>query len=734
MGQRAAALIIGIAISAGAVSCRDVFTRALGAGFVRTDLVLAWLLRPDGPSVTFTSPANGATAVALNQSVIVCFSEPVSLPEGADPFRVELIDESGAPLEDMVPTASELAGTGPGADTSDTIQVLPPEYGYEQNRRYRVVMAADIYTAQGEPVDPGNHFPLEFTTGDDGDDEPPRVTATVPLDYQSTGHERPVITAQFDDDVVPATGTLSIYRYDHAKQEAAADPEQIEYSVGFAGSTNSIAFTLRGDLEEYRIYQAVVSGVRDTSGNLMAANGAGDGEAGDCYNWRFFTGPVVVAVEPASNHKYGFGTFGNTGEYINGVVAGHELLDRTAAIIHGRVGEGGRLSTFFDATNGGGFPDDVSAIRILHNGRNLAGDLGLTPVCKTITGPNMAPPPGGVFYVDPRWGRFLLPRPAYWSRMESYENMTTGAECRMETAQRVENNMPYMRYTLDERIGNYQWGEEHVVTWLSKDEYGFGSVGGLPAGGKFGNCFTMFWESDSTEVLFARSNNIKSRNTLQPFGDQNITDYKQGTITFWGSLDTCVETHTSFGHESSGEALTELRIAIAPGLTIFIRKEQKSKVHAGQYQIRLNNTQSGCIDGMMMHFYITWIPDRTGSCILLNMQVTDAMNPENYIHIERSIESIDNITFKPYIEIFGSTSADCRSIDWFARSLARAWCRMDNLKWYTHNVGDDHSWEYNNGNGREEALHPIYGFEMEFVPILDNNSGVGYYFIPYIIH
>ena len=67
---------------------------------------------------------------------------------------------------------------------------------------------------------------------------------------------------------------------------------------------------------------------------------------------------------------------------------------------------------------------------MLHNGRNLAGDLGLTPVCKTITGPNMAPPPEGVFYVDPRWGRFLLPRPAYWSKMESDENVTTGAECR----------------------------------------------------------------------------------------------------------------------------------------------------------------------------------------------------------------------------------------------------------------------------------------------------------------
>ena len=57
MGRRAAAFIIAIALSAAAVSCRDVFTGALGAAYVRSDLVMAWLLRPEGPAVTFTSPA-----------------------------------------------------------------------------------------------------------------------------------------------------------------------------------------------------------------------------------------------------------------------------------------------------------------------------------------------------------------------------------------------------------------------------------------------------------------------------------------------------------------------------------------------------------------------------------------------------------------------------------------------------------------------------------------------------
>ncbi|MDM7926147.1 MAG: Ig-like domain-containing protein, partial [bacterium] len=404
----------------------------------------------------------------------------------ADPFRVEMLGDDGETVEEAVPTAIVLAGAGSGTEASDTIQVLPPEYRYEQNRRYRVIMAEDIFTAHGDMVDPRGRFPLEFTTGDDGDEEPPRVASTAPLDYQSAGHERPVITVQFDDDVVPATGKLSIYRYDHAEQQAAAEPEQIEYKAAYAGNPGSVAFMIQDNLDKYRIYQAVVSGVRDTSGNLMEGNGTENGAAPDRYAWRFFTGPVVVAVEPASNHRYGFGTFGNPGEQINGEVAGYELLDRNAAIIHGRVGEGGPPSTFFDTTNGSGFPDDVSAIRILHDGRNLAGGLGLTPVCRTITGPNMAPPPKGVFYVDPRWGRFMLPRPAYWSKMESYENATTGAECRGQVE-------PEFRQEFRDARGNYRWNDD-TLEWLSEDEYGFGSVGGLPAGGKFGNCFTMFWD------------------------------------------------------------------------------------------------------------------------------------------------------------------------------------------------------------------------------------------------
>ena len=728
--RRAAALIIVVALSAGAASCREVFTTALNAVYVRTDLVLAWLLRPPGPAVTFTSPADGSLGVALNQSVIVCFNEKVVLPEGDSPFLVQRI--VGAEAVEDVPVTCELAVTAPGIASSDTIQVIPPEGGYVPEQSFRVSLVHDIYTADGEIVDPGGFFPLDFSTGKDSDTVPPRVISTVPLDYQSTDHKKPVITVQFDDDVVPATGTLALYRFDHATQKAADEPVQIAYTAARAGAFNTISYTLHGDLDEYRIYQAVVKGVRDTSGNPMLGNRTGEGAATDEYVWRFFTGPVVVAVEAASSSDKGFGTFGYEGEKINGVVAGHELLDRTAAIIHGRVGEDGPLSTFYDDTNGPEFPDNPSAIRILHNGRNLR-ELGLTPVCKTITGPTMPPPPKGVFYIDPRWGRFLLPRPAYWSKMENEENVTTRAECRLDAMPDASGNISKFYRTLINRQGNYELGEDQTLIWLSRDDYGFESIGGLPAGGKFGNCFTMFWESDTTDVLFARKTTIESRYTLYPFGDQILPVYYEGTISFWGMLDTYVETRVVLGHESHGESWVEYRIAPTPGVRITIQKSQTSKNHSDRYNVKINNIMCGTINGAMMHFYITWIPVDSGKSTLLKVVISDANKPENNIRIEQQLLYGQDTCFKPYIELYGLTESSFEYQSLFARALSRAWSQIDNIKWYTHNVSDDPSWEYHDGDGREEALHPVYGPETEYSITLDHNMflNVGYFFIPY---
>ena len=723
MKTRAKALLILVAGLLAVPSCRHVFTDAINARYIPVSWVYLWLLRPDDPAVTFTSPEDGETDVAPNRSVIVSFNEPVDLP-GENPFALSLVGERGA--EEIIDATCAAVG-------ACALQIVPTG-GFEQYRTYRVTLEREIVTARGKRVDTRGHFPLTFTAGRDDDYEQPKVIATEPLDYQSTGHERPAITVQFDDEVVLGSGSFALYRYNHAEQKAADEPEDISYEASYAGSLSTIAFRLRGDLEEYAIYQAVVSGVKDTSGNIMAGNVTDFGTDTGRYEWRFFTGPVVVAIEPASNHEHGFGTFGDPGEVINGEAAGYQLLDRQAAIIHGRVGEDGDLGVFFDTTGGDAFPDDVSAIRILHSGRNLAGDFGLTPLCKSIPNRRMAPPPKGAFYVDPRWGRFMLPRPAYWSRMETAEggdNLAPVPECRLVGEPRLE-------YDLIKIEGNYMWGEEKVLIWLSRDEIGYGSVEGAQGTGKFGNCLTTFWESDTTEVWLARNTWIESKRILYPFGDQALSDYRQGTISFWGLLDTFVETHIALNNErfqSSGESYTWWLIKMAPSVSIKIYKYQISKDQNPNYAIIINGEEAGRIQGEWVYVYITWEPVNSGSArIRLRLCIIDAENPQKRISVERIIDSPLDTSFRPYMELYGYTYAECQIQDWRARAVARAWNRIDNLKWYTHNVTDDPEWEYNVGTGREYALHPVYGEDAGYMPMLSDRSGVGYFFIPYIIN
>ena len=56
---------------------------------------------------------------------------------------------------------------------------------------------------------------------------------------------------------------------------------------------------------------------------------------------------------------------------------------------------------------------------------------------------------------------------------------------------------------------------------------------------------------------------------------------------------------------------------------------------------------------------------------------------------------------------------------------------IDNIKIWNHVVSDSPDFEYNNGDGREDALHELYGPDNDYKPALDStsDSGVGYYYM-----
>ena len=72
---------------------------------------------------------------------------------------------------------------------------------------------------------------------------------------------------------------------------------------------------------------------------------------------------------------------------------------------------------------------------------------------------------------------------------------------------------------------------------------------------------------------------------------------------------------------------------------------------------------------------------------------------------------------KPFIRIYSTEAASI----------------TDNIKIWNHIVSEDPEWEYNNYEGREDAIHPIYGVESGYKPNLASpNSGVGYYYDPLV--
>ena len=225
-----------------------------------------------------------------------------------------------------------------------------------------------------------------------------------------------------------------------------------------------------------------------------AITGAGNGV---CYDWTSLpTDPVklikgsdqTVTLENASNISVGSGTFGSPSNLSTSAFV--QLTAGTQFQYDKRLD----ASTTEDATNGfgataGGIIDTgVSGslssgkyIRIVEDGavsgtKNIkdAAGLNLQVYAKQIVNPATLFPPVTQCYVDPANGKFVLPKPTYWSKCESIAGIETG-----------------------------EIGTARYTTYYAP---GFG----FPAG-KFGNCVSMSTNpQDSFSIYVAESVSLTS--------------------------------------------------------------------------------------------------------------------------------------------------------------------------------------------------------------------------------
>lgn len=133
-----------------------------------------------------------------------------------------------------------------------------------------------------------------------------------------------------------------------------------------------------------------------------------------------------IDLENASNirNDEAFGTFGDLDDIADSGSCGEALTGNAGDFLSKMFAPGVSLEGVFDSGVSGELADGAY-LRIVHSGRNLLSDLGLVPVVKSLLRPiDQVAPAKGRFFIDPALGRFVLPRPDYWCKMETAASMT----------------------------------------------------------------------------------------------------------------------------------------------------------------------------------------------------------------------------------------------------------------------------------------------------------------------
>jgi len=239
---------------------------------------------PAPPTVTAVAPPNGATGVAINNTVIAAdFSEPMAALGGGATFTVTCAAPCTSP-----------AGTA-GLDPSTRIAtfVMPAGTLLAPLTMYTATVTAARSSTTGlAMVAP---FQWRFTTGVATDTTRPRVTLTVPattIPGPTTGvPANTAITATFTEDMAPATISSASFTLTCAAP-CTSPAGGVTYVVG----NRTAVFTPAAALVAGSTYTATVTAAAtDLAGNALAGNQAPLPAASN-YAWTFTTEAAVPAA------------------------------------------------------------------------------------------------------------------------------------------------------------------------------------------------------------------------------------------------------------------------------------------------------------------------------------------------------------------------------------------------------------------------------------------------------
>ncbi|MEI6502089.1 MAG: Ig-like domain-containing protein, partial [Armatimonadota bacterium] len=224
------------------------------------------------PTVASTSPAKGATGVAINGKITAIFCQPMA--------RATVTDATFTVMNG----STAVNGT---VSFAYRTAIFTPDSNLAPNTEFTATLATGITTYGGLPL--ANPYIWKFTTGSTEDTVGPAVKSTGPWNGAKDvpTNRQPDVT--FNEPIDPSTITKWTFTLKQGTKPVTGD-------AGSYHETNS-TFTPVPILEPLTEYTATLStGVKDLAGNAMAAP----------YVWKFTTGPrsddtrpTVISTSPA---------------------------------------------------------------------------------------------------------------------------------------------------------------------------------------------------------------------------------------------------------------------------------------------------------------------------------------------------------------------------------------------------------------------------------------------------
>jgi len=356
-----------------------------------------------------------------------------------------------------------VAGSVSFDDAVKALRFVPDSGNLPWNRQYHVTISG-IADLSGNPMEEREKR-WSFVIGSITDTTPPEATGLSPLNGSVVNDTVTSLTAYFSENI-QGGASISVCYND------GAGCTVVPGSTAYNQNDRSLRFTpAGGSLRRNRTYNMVFSGVRDYADNPMTVSPP----------WTIVAGSRAVTLESARNLYYGFGTFGSSGTDIGFTLRDNEGVDlmTSLALEYGQPASDSMIFSHFDTGTSGPLAAG-KYIRIVHNGNNIL-NLGLTPVIKDIAEKEKGSPGRNKFYIDPVDGRFILPRPSYWSRFETMTSITS-PEIYNETPEWAKDDDTNVESSSE----MFKMGSAAIKisgTWSNSfDVYPFGTTASVPEG------------------------------------------------------------------------------------------------------------------------------------------------------------------------------------------------------------------------------------------------------------